>query len=259
MKKRRFSQAKFLFLPSFIGGIFFILLCVAGYSQGLSDSALSDARIVSNDSTYLFFSTEQLDKVLLTGNDSEFFSPAISGLIGALIGASSAILSQFFGAWISNRNEKKRFKIELITEERRLSILLKERYRELAWLKVSRDFWRRTHSISQLDTDFSEFLSFRDRVPECNIKIVELWAEYSKIITKYIILANDNSTLKVKLETAINLRFLDSEPTNFKNATDLLALQLASEFEVKKLRKTYAKLNIELDSIYYAMINLRNN
>lgn len=226
-------------------------------SQSNSNSQKSLLHVSNVDTTFLVLSDKQVNRILENfQHHGDILSPGEIALLGALIGALSAITAQLLFFLLSTKNEKKKVRLELLTEERRLSVMLVEYYRELAWLKVTMQFWLHSYAISNDLDDFKESLFFRDKIPECKRRINEATAEYFKTVTKFMFLINKENNLFEKLSGIRVFPPLNSESSNFATTNNLTALQTASENEVITLRAEYFKLNEKLDNIYMEMKDL---
>ncbi len=228
-------------------------------SQSNNNSQKSPFHVSNVDTTFLVLSDKQVNRILENfQHHGDILSPGEIALLGALIGALSAITAQLLFFLLSTKNEKKKVKLELLTEERRLSVMLIEYYSELAWLKVTMQFWLRSYAISNDLDDFKQSLFFRDKIPECKRRINEAMADYFKTVTKFMFLINKENNLFEKLSGIRMFPPLNTGSSNFANINNITAVQTASEDEVRKLRAEYFKLNEKLDDIYTEMKDLNS-
>ena len=91
-------------------------------------------------------------RIEITGNEIHHLTETLSnsskgldsgtvGLIAAVIGASAAILSQLIIFSLDKRKEKNKLKMELVADERRLSLILAAYYKEFIACSVSKAYW----------------------------------------------------------------------------------------------------------------------
>lgn len=207
------------------------------------------------DTTFLVLSDSQVDKILKAVKSNDTLSPEIKTLLSATIGALLTLLTQVFISSLGRKKERDKSRLKLLAEERRLSVLLVQFYKELAWLKVSSAFWYRYYIVDNTlnNEHYAQFLLFRDRIPECNRRINEVIAEYSKTVTHFIYLTKKNPHLIALLKSMSTLKALESESSDFNSISNINLLQDESEKESARLKAEYMKIGNVLDHIYEEM------
>jgi hypothetical protein len=206
--------------------------------------------ILGIDTTRLILSDDQFKKLISELKpSSDILSPGEVALLGALIGALSAILAQLIIYILSSSKENKKEKGELIAEERSLSSLINNLYSELAWLKVSYEFWYRSFSITSKKSHYQQFLVARDRIPECKRNISMYVSNYVKAVTRFINVSKKREPISTLLNTVNNFPPLAEEPSTFDDISTIEDLNTQSEIESKRLRSEYSKLSDLLKQI----------
>jgi len=210
----------------------------------------------SRDTTIWMFSESQLNQVIreIKPKPSGGLSPAAVALLGALIGAISALSSQLLVIIFGSQKERRNLRRELIAEERSLSVLLVELYRELAWLKVNYEFWYRLSNIKKGDMPYQQFLLIRDRTSECKRNLNTALANYFKTVTRFTTLTEKNKSIQDQLKKVKEFSFQKLESDTFANIDDIGALNKKAEEEAEKLRNKYTGVSDLLDGVYDAMI-----
>lgn len=210
---------------------------------------------VNRDTTFLVLSDSQVDKILKAVKSNDTLSPEIKTLLSATIGALLTLLTQVLITSMGRKKERDKSRLKLLAEERRLAVLLVQFYKELAWLKVSRSFWFRYYVLDNTlnNEHYAQFLLFRDRIPECNRRINEVTAEYSKTVTHFMYLTKKNTHLIGLLKSMSTLKALESESSDFDSITNINLLQDESENESARLKAEYMKIGGILDQIYSEM------
>ena len=213
--------------------------------------------ILGIDTTRLVFSDEQLKKFIteLKPPSTDILSPGEIALLGALIGALSAILAQLIIFILSSYKEKTKEKRELIAEERSLSFLIIDLYSELAWLKVSYEFWYRSFSITSKKSHYQQFLVIRDKIPECKRNISIYVAKYFKTVTHFVSVSNKTEPTLTLLNKIRNFPPLAEDSSTFDDVNTIKDLNAKSEIESKRLRAEYLKINDLLTQINAEMTN----
>lgn len=226
-----------------------------GLGIGENGNAHNKAKWES-DTTHLLFSDTQIEKAVssLKEKNTDILSPAKVALLGTLIGALSAISAQLIIFLLNNSKEKNRILKELIAEERSLSFQVVDFYKELAWLKVTYEFWYRSYSLTNNGDDFKEFLLARDGIKECKRTISATMAKYFKTITHFTNLCNSKPAIQDVLTDIHTFPPLSEESSRFLDIKELDKLNTASEAESERLKSEYVKLRSVLNGIYEKMI-----
>jgi hypothetical protein len=202
------------------------------------------------DTTRLILSDDQFKKIISELKpSSDILSPGEVALLGALIGALSAILAQLIIYILSSSKENKKEKRELIAEERSLSSLIGNLYSELAWLKVSYEFWYRSFDITSKKSHYQQFLVARDRIPECKRNISIYMSNYVKTVIRFINISKKREPISTLLNTISTFPPLAEESSTFDNINSIGKLNTQSEIESKRLRSEYSKLDDLLKQI----------
>jgi hypothetical protein len=239
----------------FVAGLL-IIQCYSQHSNkttqpgntSLNDSLLT-AALLKHDTIHLVFSDSQVQKIIteFKTKNSDILSPGKIALLGAIIGALSAILAQLIIFILGVNKEKNKVLRELISEERSLSFLIIEFYKELAWLKVSYEFWYRLYEISNKDSQYQQFLQVRDKIPECKRNINSHMSTYFKTVTFFVSNIKGGTAIEDLLNTINNFTPLTTESSTFSEITDQYQLSEESEKESARLKSEYLKLKSVLD------------
>jgi hypothetical protein len=179
-------------------------------------------------------------------------------LVAAAIGASAAILAQFVIFFLTRFKEKENLLKELIAEERRLSLLLTESYKELVMHKVHKQYWYRTSEVFNPGTDDSR--DSHERHFRSNEKSFETIAEirvttseYFKTVTHFIILTGENHFISQSLSEIKS--FKPRKSSDFSQVETYEELFKAEAEEEAELNKVYLYYSDCFDKINKEMIN----
>lgn len=208
----------------------------------------------SVDTTYILLSDTQIENVLKELKPKmDGLSPEVKTIMSTLAGATLALLTQLFIFSLGKKSDTDKSKLELRSEERRLSELLVGYYKELAYLKASTNYWYRFYFISRDIDSWNRSELFRDRIVECKRKINETTSEYTKTVTHFTHLIKYKAELLLLLDKIRSATFLDSDSSDFNSITDTNILHSESQSEVKRLKEEYLKMERFFDDIHSIM------
>jgi hypothetical protein len=187
------------------------------------------------DTTKIEIFINQLDKILeALKHHSEGLTSGEVAIIAALIGVLAALIPQIFIFMLNRNKDKNNLINEIIADERRLSLLLSEYYKELVMHKVHKKYWYRTSEIHNRDAEDSKdshnrhFLS-NQRSFKTMEKIRITMSDYFKIVTKYIILTKKDNIIAQTLQDIRT--FTPRKASDFNNIKnyDELFIEAANE------------------------------
>jgi len=209
------------------------------------------------DTTKVEIISKQLDNIAQTLNQhSNGISAGEVALIASFIGASAAILSQVVIFLLTRAKEQSNLKKEFIAEERRISYLITEYYKELIMFKVHKNFYYKTATLFTSDSKYGDeqyekSVASNQKAIEVLTKIRITTSDYFKVITHFINLVGESQIINEELEKIKS--FEAREATKFEeinNYNDLLSAEKQEEADLQEIYKFYSKC---FDTIYSEM------
>ncbi|RKR80289.1 hypothetical protein BDD43_0385 [Mucilaginibacter gracilis] len=208
------------------------------------------------DTTRIEITGKQIDKIIGTlSQHPSGLSPVQAVLIAASIGAISAILVQVVTYLLTTKKERKNLRIGLIAEERRISHLLKEYYKELVMYKVHKQYWFR---VSELEGKFDNntdsykmHIARNEKSFETKTKISVITSEYFKTVTHYTILTGQN---KFITQLLFDIQSFDPRSCSEFPRIALTKLRQAAKREEADLNKEYLYYSLCFDKINLEML-----
>lgn len=181
-------------------------------------------------------------------------------LIASFIGASAAILAQVVMFILNKNKENSKFLVELIADERRLSLIITAYYNELIACGVSKHYWYQcaqmsAYSESEKKEFYSRSLYFDEKTHEAQMKFNLQIAEYLKVITHFLRFTNNTELIKNEFEKVIN--FKPRDPDRFNGIFDVNILEPLAFQEKQKLKIIYQFYNECFDKIHQIILNTK--
>ncbi|MBL0913815.1 MAG: hypothetical protein IBJ09_15725 [Bacteroidia bacterium] len=210
------------------------------------------------DTTQIEIISSQLDKIAdAIAKPSTGTSTGTIALYAAMIGACAAILSQVIIFLLNRYKERNNLREELIAEERRISYLLTEYYKDLVMHKVHKQYWYRTSEVHNPGTEDSKdshrkHFESNQKSFETMGKIRVIMSDYFKVVTHFTNQTGKNKIIENNL-IAIK-KFQPRKASTFSEVDDYSALLVAQSKEEENLNKEYLFYSNCFDRINAEMI-----
>ena len=193
------------------------------------------------DSTYVHFTDSQLNRILSTIGQKphDWLSPELVALIAALIGATAATLPQFILFYLQKKKEKIKLKSELISEERRIAILLYEYYKEFVLVSVNANVWFMAQQLKEYENNgemkkfyYQKAQEYDEKVLITKSKTNVTVAEYFKTIAMFTIVFRESIVIRDTLTKVKEFpRFIFSNFNDFTDTAEALLAEADREKE----------------------------
>ena len=158
------------------------------------------------DSTKVIIVSDELKKLVEIMNHQPVgLSSGEIALIAATIGALAALSSQLLIFILTRRKEKENLKKELIAEERRISYLLSEYYKELVMFKVHKQYYYKASELLMQNSleeekQYLKSTASNQKAIEALTKIRVTMSEYIKTLTHFTNLIGLNKVITQEIQ-----------------------------------------------------------